>query len=87
MKIETPKVAQVVQLLVEGLGIRSVSRITGLDQKTVLKVLATVGEQCAEMLDQKICGLQPEPVEVDECWTMVEHKRALGNTPILNNSA
>ena len=81
MKIETSKVAQVVQLLVEGLGIRSTARISGLDQKTVLKILETVGEQCAEMLDQKIRGLQPEPVEVDECWTMVEHKRRLGNTP------
>ena len=80
MKVETSKVVQVVKLLVEGLGIRSTARFTGLDQKTVLKILETVGAQCAEMLDQKLLNLNAEPIEIDECWTMVEHKRAKGNT-------
>jgi transposase-like protein len=83
VRVETSKVAQVVRLLVEGMGIRSASRITGLDQKTVLKILETVGTQCAELLDQRLLNLEPEPIEVDECWTMVLHKRAgFGNTPV-----
>jgi transposase-like protein len=81
VKVETAKVVQVVKLLTEGLGSRATSRLTSLDQKTVLNILETVGAQCAEMLDQRILNIKPEPLEVDECWTMVAHKRAKGNTP------
>lgn len=82
VKVETDKVVQVVKLLCEGLGVRATARLSGLDQKTVLKILAAVGSQCAEMLDQRLLNLNPEPLEIDECWTMVLNKRGKGNTPV-----
>lgn len=51
MRIETKQSAQIVHLLCEGVGIRSISRLTGVCQETVLRVLSTAGEQCVKVLD------------------------------------
>lgn len=63
------------------MGVRATARIARVDQKTVLNVLATTGRACAEMLDQKLINLKSEPLEIDECWTMVQNKRRKCNTP------
>ncbi|MGA3284604.1 MAG: hypothetical protein ABSD57_09120 [Verrucomicrobiota bacterium] len=51
-----------------------------MNKQTVLHILAKAGEHCADLLDQKILNLKPEPLEIDECWTFVKNKRALKNT-------
>ena len=79
MRADFKQVCQVVHLLVEGLGIRAVCRLAGLNKQTVLHILAAAGERCAELLDQKILNVKPEPWEIDECWTFVKNKRALKN--------
>jgi IS1 family transposase len=71
----------IVRLLTEGLGIRASARLAGVDQKTVLNILESAGRACAELLDNKLINLKPEPIEIDECWTMVANKRRRGNTP------
>lgn len=43
-------------------------------------MLVKAGEHCADLLDQKVLNLKPEPLEVDECWTFVTNKRNLRNT-------
>lgn len=63
----------------EGLGVRGVCRLTNLNKETLLHILCRTGEHCAELLDQKILNLKPEPLEIDECWTFVKNKRALRN--------
>lgn len=79
VRIETDKAAQVVQMLCEGVGIRAISRITLLDQKTVLNVLETAGEHCARLLDAKVRNVKPEQVEVDELYSFVYSRP--DNTP------
>ena len=79
VRVDFDKVCQVVRLFTEGLGVRAVCRLTGLDKETVLHVLVKAGEHCAELLDQKLVNLKPEPLEIDECWTFVKNKRALRN--------
>ncbi len=69
--IETAKAVQVINLLVEGVGIRSISRLTGLDQKTTLKILASAGERCARLLDEKVINVEVESVQVDELFSFV----------------
>ena len=81
VRVDTVKTVQVVKMLCEGLGVRSTARLSGLEKKTVLNILKTVGSHCAEFMDDKLRNLKSEPVEVDECWTLVAHKRAKGNTP------
>jgi IS1 family transposase len=81
LRVDFEKVCQVVQMFAEGLGVRAVCRLTNLDKETVLHILAKAGDHCAELLDQKIININPEPLEIDECWTFVKNKRALRNTP------
>lgn len=66
-------------MLCEGLGVRATSRLSGVDQKTVLNILRTAGIACARLQDKLARNLKPEPIEIDECWTMVCNKRALIN--------
>src|SRR5690348_11259612 len=52
-RIATDDAVKVVELLSEGLGIRGISRLTRLDQKTVLNVLKSAGEHCSQLLNTK----------------------------------
>jgi IS1 family transposase len=81
VRVDTAKTVQVVKMLCEGLGVRSTARLSGVEKKTVLNILTTVGTHCAEFMDERLRNLKPEPIEIDECWTLVAHKRAKGNTP------
>jgi IS1 family transposase len=80
VRVDFNQACQAVRLFAEGLGVRAVCRLTNLDKETVLHVLVKAGEHCADLLDQKIVNLKPEPLEIDECWTFVKNKRALKNT-------
>jgi transposase-like protein len=65
---------QVIHLLCEGVGIRAISRLTRLDQKTVLRILETAGEKCARLLDEKIRNVKSSFVQVDEIHGFVYSK-------------
>jgi IS1 family transposase len=72
VRIETEKAVQVVNLLVEGVGIRAASRLTGLDQGTILNILRTAGEHCARLVDAKIQNITASHVEIDEIYGFVK---------------
>jgi IS1 family transposase len=71
VRIEADKAAQVVRLLVEGVGILATSRLTGLNPRTVLNVLAAAGEHCARLLDSTIRNVEVESVQCDETFCFV----------------
>ena len=58
-------------MLSEGMGIRAVSRLTGLHQQTVLNVLARAGSKAGRFLDATIRSVQPESVQADEMFCFV----------------
>lgn len=68
------KQTQIVNALVEGCSVRSTARMTGVEHKTVLRVLGRVGQACAELLDNRIRFVPAQRVEVDEIWTFVFKK-------------
>lgn len=72
IRIDNDKAAQVVQMLCEGIGIRAVSRLTGLDQGTVLRVLETAGAKAAAFLDAKVKNVAVKHVAIDELFGFVE---------------
>jgi IS1 family transposase len=80
LRVDADKAVQVVNLLVEGVGIRAISRLTGLHQETVLNVLESAGENCAKILDEEIKNIQVESVEVDETWSFVFCKQRNNRT-------
>jgi IS1 family transposase len=61
-------------LLVEGMSVRAVSRITGAHQGTILSLLLTVGQKCRSLFDSKVRGIRPRFVQADELWTFVHTK-------------
>ncbi len=66
----------ILRLLCEGNSIRSTSRITGCEKKTVGRVIRSFGECCRNFMDETLHGLKLGHVEVDEMWTFVAKKQA-----------
>ena len=65
----------VLNSLVEGNSIRSTVRLTGVNKKTVMRLLVAAGEQAKEILDTQLVGIQSRFVQVDEIWTYVGKKQ------------
>ncbi len=65
---------RILSALVEGNSIRGTGRIVGVDKKTVLRLLADVGDACDLYLDQTMRGLRCEHVQCDEIWSFCHAK-------------
>lgn len=66
----------ILRLLCEGNSIRSTSRITGAEKKTVSRVILGFGQACKIFLDEMLRGLTLDHCEVDEIWSFVGKKQA-----------
>jgi IS1 family transposase len=73
--LDTSKRAQILSMLVEGMSMRSVSRITGVSINTVSKLLVDAGNACAEYHDKTVRGVKAERVQCDEIWSFVAAKQ------------
>jgi IS1 family transposase len=69
------KRAQILGLLVEGNSISATCRITGAAKMTVLKLLADVGQACAEYQDKTLRNLKCRRIQCDEIWAFVGAKK------------
>jgi transposase-like protein/IS1 family transposase len=74
MRLPLEKAISVIQHLVEGCSIRSVERITGVEKRTILSLLALVGERCEKVMEDRIQGLKVKEVACDEIWGYVKMK-------------
>ena len=74
MYLPLEKAEMVLRLLVEGNSVRSIERITGVEKKTVLKLLVLAGEKCERLLDDKLRGVAVRDVQADEMWGFVGMK-------------
>jgi IS1 family transposase len=71
---------------VEGVGINATSRMTGVSNNTVLKLLRDIGPACDRYHNEHVRNLQSRRVQCDEIWSFVhakqknvpEDKRAFG---------
>jgi len=70
-KLPASKRAAIVRALIEGNSVRSTCRITGAAKGTVLKLLAEVGEKCAEYQRRVFVKLPCQRVQCDEIWSFV----------------
>lgn len=68
-RLSTEKRAQIIGCLVEGNSIRATVRMTGAAKNTITKLLADLGEACAEYQDGVLQSLPCKAVEVDEIWS------------------
>ena len=74
-QIDDAKALLALQLIVEGNSISAAQRITGLDKKTILKLIEIAGERCEALLASKIRGVPVEDVQCDELHGFVFKRR------------
>lgn len=74
MRISIERAEMCLKLMLEGMSIRSIQRITGLHQKTILDLLLLAGERCQKLMSRKIKGIAVKDVEADEIWAFVQCK-------------
>ena len=73
-KLSTPARTQIVNLLVEGMSIRSISRVTGASKNTIVKLLVSVGRAAEKFHNETVKNLKSTKVQADEIWSFVYAK-------------
>jgi transposase-like protein/IS1 family transposase len=66
LRVDFKQACNVVHLLCEGMGIRSIERFTRLHRDTVLSILETAGDKCSRLLNEKVRNVTSKFVQVDE---------------------
>lgn len=74
MRLPVNRAVTVLQLLLEGMSIRSVERVTEVHRDTILKLLVLAGERCQRLMEDVVKGLHVADVEVDDIWGFVGKK-------------
>lgn len=74
-KLAKTKRAQILSMLVEGMSMRSITRLTGVSINTVAKLLNDAGNACANYHEEHVRGLTGHRrIECDEIWSFVYAK-------------
>jgi IS1 family transposase len=74
-KLNTAERVRVVGALVEGCGINSTTRMTGISKPTILKLLKELGDACYAYHDAHVRGLNCKRIQCDEIWSFVGAKQ------------
>lgn len=74
MYLPLEKATMCLSMLLEGMSIRSVERLTGVEKKTILKLLVLAGEKSERLLNDKLKGLTVQDVQADELWGFCKMK-------------
>lgn len=75
MRISLDKAETILKLMLEGMSIRSIQRITGAHQETILDLLVMAGEKCERIMNAKVKDIPVRDVEADEIWGFCQMKR------------
>lgn len=74
-KLPNEKRKMILNLLVEGNSMRSISRVVGVSINTVTKLLISAGEACAEFHHETVKGVKATRVQCDEIWSFCYAKQ------------
>jgi IS1 family transposase len=72
--LKPEKKLAILSALVEGCSVRATARMAGVEKKTVLRLLASVGPRCQQALNEKVRGLRCQAIECDEIWAFIGMK-------------
>ena len=81
-RLATEKRAQILGMLVEGVSMRAITRLTGVSIDTVSKLLVEAGEACAAYHDEHVREVRAARVGCDEIWSFVYAKAGRGPTDL-----
>lgn len=68
-KLPLAKRVQILNLLVEGSSLRSISRVVGCSINTVTKMLEDAGQTCLDLHDDLVTRVKAQRVQCDEIWS------------------
>ena len=74
-KLPVAKRATIINMLVEGMSLRAISRITGASINTISKLLVDAGNACAAYHDEHVRDLPCKRVQADEIWAFCYAKQ------------
>src|SRR5262245_18528670 len=74
MRITMRQATTAIGLLVEGMSVRAVARLTGHDPGTICDLVLTVGENCARLMQSKIKAVPVKDCQLDEIWSFIGMK-------------
>jgi IS1 family transposase len=66
---------RILNLLIEGSSLRSISRVCDVSINTVTKLLVDAGRVCAAFHDEKVQGVKAKRVQCDEIWSFTYSKQ------------
>jgi IS1 family transposase len=61
--------ARILQMLCEGMSIRSIERVERVSKNTVLKLLVDAGQACAALHHQMVHKVEAKRIQCDEIWS------------------
>jgi len=73
-KLPIEKRVQILNMMVEGSSMRSISRVCDCSINTVTKMLVDMGKFCAGYHDANVRGVEAKRVQVDEIWSFTAAK-------------
>jgi IS1 family transposase len=73
-RLSTVGRGQIIGCFVEGMSLRSTSRITGAGRNTLNRLLLALGDECSAYQDLNLRNLACERVECDEIWSFCHSK-------------
>jgi IS1 family transposase len=85
-RLDTAKRAQIVNGIIEGCSIRSISRLTGASKNTIVKLLVELGAVCMEYMNTHLVNLNCQRVQCDEIWAFIAAKQANVTAKVLARS-
>jgi transposase-like protein/IS1 family transposase len=74
MRVSLKEASTAIGMLLEGMSIRSVQRLTGLCRQTLADLIVLVGQNCQRLLDAKVKGVEVNELQLDEIWGFVGMK-------------
>ncbi len=70
-KLPSAKRAEILGMMVEGVSLRAISRLTGASKNTIVKLLEDAGKAFGDYQDKTLRGLTCKRIQVDEIWAFV----------------
>lgn len=64
----------ILRMLVDGMSVSAIERITGVHHGTILKLLVLVGEKCERIMSKHVRNVQARDIEMDEVWSFIGKK-------------
>jgi transposase-like protein/IS1 family transposase len=74
MRLAMAKAEWILKMLVEGVSIRSIERLTEVHRDTIMKLLVIAGDRCEKLMGRVIVNVPVKDVECDEIWAFVQKK-------------